>query len=73
MHQFLSGKLSVWKANFFQTAVCIEGDGGVEKQVAVADIIHTSVLEQTADVALQLVAHAEGVVKLFHQFAFLRS
>ena len=73
VHQFLSGKLSVWKANFFQTAVCVEGDGSVEKQVAVADIIHTSVLEQTADVALQLVAHAEGVVKLFHQFAFLRS
>ena len=58
--------------NLFQRAVVVKRYGGVEQQVAVADVEHAAVLQEQAYVAVQLLAHTERVVELVHKLLLLR-
>ena len=67
LHEFASLVCLAVNFDLPQTAVGIEGNGGVEEEVAVADQVHRAMTEEAADVLLQLLADAEGVVESFHQ------
>ena len=71
MHQIASLIACAVEHYLPQTAVGIEGDGGMVEQVAVADGVHGAMTEEATDVLLQLLGDAEGVVQALHQVFLL--
>ena len=72
VHEFSSGELfSGEQFHFLEASVLVEGHGGVEEEVVVADGVHASVGQEEADVSVQLLAYLEGSSELLHECLFL--
>ena len=71
VHQILARIAFASQLHLLHGAVLVEGNGGVEKQVAVAYLVHAAMLEEAADMLLQFVAHAKRVAQLVHQVGLL--
>ena len=52
---------------FFQSAIFVEGYGGMKEQVVITDGIHTAMLKHQPDMLMQLFADTERVVEFSHQ------
>ena len=63
VHEFAAGTLPAHQFHLLQRAVLVEGNGSVEQEVAVADVVHAAMGKDALDVLLQLVGHAEGVLQ----------
>ena len=61
----------VVEVHLLEGAVGIHGHRGVEEQVAVVHEVHAAIVEQQADVALQLLTGGEGVGDAFYDLALL--